>query len=146
EAEQIDCQKTIHPDSVVNMQYTSGTTGFPKGVMLSHNNTINNAIQVASCQNLHEEERVCIPVPFFHCFSCVMGTLACVATGATMVPIITFQPKVVLEVVSKTRCTALYGVPTMFIAELNDPTFAQYDLSSLRTGIMAGSPCPEEVM
>ncbi|MCR8995390.1 AMP-binding protein [Brevibacillus laterosporus] len=146
EAEQIDCQKTIHPDSVVNMQYTSGTTGFPKGVMLSHNNIINNAIQVASCQNLHQEDRVCIPVPFFHCFGCVMGTLACVATGATMVPIITFQPKVVLEVVSKTRCTALYGVPTMFIAELNEPTFAQYDLSSLRTGIMAGSPCPEEVM
>ncbi|MCR8986293.1 AMP-binding protein [Brevibacillus laterosporus] len=146
EAEQIDRQKTIHPDSVVNMQYTSGTTGFPKGVMLSHNNIINNAIQVASCQNLHQEDRVCIPVPFFHCFGCVMGTLACVATGATMVPIITFQPKVVLDVVSKTRCTALYGVPTMFIAELNEPTFAQYDLSSLRTGIMAGSPCPEEVM
>lgn len=146
EAEQIDRQKTLHPDQVVNMQYTSGTTGFPKGVMLSHYNIINNAIQVASCQNLSQQDRVCIPVPFFHCFGCVMGTLACVATGATMVPVITFQPKVVLEVVSKERCTALYGVPTMFIAELNEPAFTQYDLSSLRTGIMAGSPCPEEVM
>ncbi|QOT00486.1 AMP-binding protein [Brevibacterium sp. JNUCC-42] len=146
EAEQIDRQKTLQPDQVVNMQYTSGTTGFPKGVMLSHYNIINNAIQVASCQNLSQQDRVCIPVPFFHCFGCVMGTLACVATGAAMVPVITFQSKVVLEVVSKERCTALYGVPTMFIAELNDPAFTQYDLSSLRTGIMAGSPCPEEVM
>ncbi|RAP27729.1 Acetoacetyl-CoA synthetase [Brevibacillus laterosporus] len=146
EAEQIDRQKTLQPDQVVNMQYTSGTTGFPKGVMLSHYNIINNAIQVASCQNLSQQDRVCIPVPFFHCFGCVMGTLACVATGAAMVPVITFQSKVVLEVVSKERCTALYGVPTMFIAELNEPAFTQYDLSSLRTGIMAGSPCPEEVM
>lgn len=139
-------QASLHPDDVINMQYTSGTTGFPKGVMLSHNNIVNNAIQVASCQNLGPEDRVCIPVPFFHCFGCVMGTLACVATGATMVPLITFDPGRALSIVSEERCTALYGVPTMFIAELNHPSFDSYDLSSLRTGIMAGSPCPIEVM
>ncbi len=139
-------QRTLKPDDVINMQYTSGTTGFPKGVMLSHNNIVNNAIQVASCMNLGPDDRVCIPVPFFHCFGCVMGTLACVATGATMVPLITFDPGMALSIVSEERCTALYGVPTMFIAELNHPDFDSYDLGSLRTGIMAGSPCPIEVM
>ncbi len=139
-------QASLKPDDVINMQYTSGTTGFPKGVMLTHNNIVNNAIQVAGCQNLGLDDRVCIPVPFFHCFGCVMGTLACVATGATMVPVITFDPGVVLKTVAAERCTALYGVPTMFIAELNHPSFEQFDLSSLRTGIMAGSPCPIEVM
>ncbi|MFD2371705.1 AMP-binding protein [Brevibacillus sp. GCM10020057] len=146
EEERIARQQTLYPDDVINMQYTSGTTGFPKGVMLSHRNIVNNAIKVAQCQRLGEQDKVCIPVPFFHCFGCVMGTLACVATGATMAPVIAFDPGTVLEVVEKERCTALYGVPTMFIAELNHPTFAQRDLSSLRTGIMAGSPCPIEVM
>lgn len=139
-------QETLSPDDVINMQYTSGTTGFPKGVMLSHVNIVNNAIKVAECQRLGLADKVCIPVPFFHCFGCVMGTLACVATGATMVPVIAFDPGVVLAVVEAERCTALYGVPTMFISELNHPTFAERDLSSLRTGIMAGSLCPIEVM
>lgn len=146
EEERIARQETLSPDDVINMQYTSGTTGFPKGVMLSHVNIVNNAIKVAECQRLGFEDKVCIPVPFFHCFGCVMGTLACVATGATMVPVIAFDPGVVLAVVEAERCTALYGVPTMFIAELNHPTFAERDLSSLRTGIMAGSLCPIEVM
>ncbi|GED56320.1 AMP-binding protein [Brevibacillus formosus] len=146
EEERIARQATLLPDDVINMQYTSGTTGFPKGVMLSHVNIVNNAIKVAECQRLGLEDKVCIPVPFFHCFGCVMGTLACVATGATMVPVIAFDPGVVLAVVEAERCTALYGVPTMFIAELNHPTFAERDLSSLRTGIMAGSLCPIEVM
>ena len=139
-------QQSLSPDEVINMQYTSGTTGFPKGVMLSHVNIVNNAIKVAECQRLGVDDRVCIPVPFFHCFGCVMGTLACVATGATMVPVISFDAGTVLSVVESERCTALYGVPTMFIAEINHPTFAQRDFSSLRTGIMAGSPCPTEVM
>ncbi|UIO44906.1 AMP-binding protein [Brevibacillus brevis] len=139
-------QATLSPDDVINMQYTSGTTGFPKGVMLSHVNIVNNAIKVAECQRLGLADKVCIPVPFFHCFGCVMGTLACVATGATMVPVIAFDPGVVLAVVEAERCTALYGVPTMFISELNHSTFAERDLSSLRTGIMAGSLCPIEVM
>lgn len=146
EEERIARQATLSPDDVINMQYTSGTTGFPKGVMLSHVNIVNNAIKVAECQRLGLEDKVCIPVPFFHCFGCVMGTLACVATGATMVPVVAFDPGVVLAVVEAERCTALYGVPTMFIAELNHPTFAERDLSSLRTGIMAGSLCPIEVM
>ncbi|USG63450.1 AMP-binding protein [Brevibacillus ruminantium] len=144
--ERIRRQQSLHPDDVINMQYTSGTTGFPKGVMLSHNNIVNNAIKVAECQRLNETDRVCIPVPFFHCFGCVMGTLACVATGATMVPVISFDPEIVLDAVEAERCTALYGVPTMFIAELNHASFAGRDLTSLRTGIMAGSPCPIEVM
>ncbi|NRS15130.1 AMP-binding protein [Brevibacillus sp. HB1.4B] len=146
EEERIARQATLSPDDVINMQYTSGTTGFPKGVMLSHVNIVNNAVKVAECQRLGSEDKVCIPVPFFHCFGCVMGTLACVATGATMVPVIAFDPGVVLAVVEAERCTTLYGVPTMFIAELNHPTFAERDLSSLRTGIMAGSLCPIEVM
>ncbi|TGV30894.1 AMP-binding protein [Mesorhizobium sp. M00.F.Ca.ET.186.01.1.1] len=139
-------QESLSPDDVINMQYTSGTTGFPKGVMLSHVNIVNNASKVAECQGLGIEDRVCIPVPFFHCFGCVMGTLACVATGATMVPVTAFDPGLVLSIVEAERCTALYGVPTMFIAQLNHPSFAERDLSSLRTGIMAGSLCPIEVM
>ncbi|MCA1319509.1 AMP-binding protein [Bacillus tianshenii] len=141
-----EIQQSLSPDEVINMQYTSGTTGFPKGVMLSHSNIINNAINVAECQRLTEADKICIPVPFFHCFGCVMGTLAAVATGATMVPLVTFDPLLVLKAVEQEKCTALYGVPTMFIAELNHPDFHQYDLSSLRTGIMAGSTCPTEVM
>ncbi|EWH21329.1 AMP-binding protein [Bacillus haynesii] len=131
---------------VINMQYTSGTTGFPKGVMLTHSNLANNAVNIAECMNLSKKDRMCIPVPFFHCFGCVLGNLACVTAGATMVPVQEFSPKEVLSAVETEKCTALHGVPTMFIAELNDQDFASYDLSSLRTGIMAGSNCPIEVM
>ncbi|WP_105978815.1 AMP-binding protein [Bacillus paralicheniformis] len=131
---------------VINMQYTSGTTGFPKGVMLTHSNLANNAANIAECMNLSRKDRMCIPVPFFHCFGCVLGTLACVTAGATMVPVQEFNPKGVLSAVETEKCTALHGVPTMYIAELNDQDFASYDLSSLRTGIMAGSNCPIEVM
>ncbi|GAM15869.1 long-chain-fatty-acid--CoA ligase /acetoacetyl-CoA synthetase [leucine] [Mesobacillus selenatarsenatis SF-1] len=137
---------TLKQSEVINMQYTSGTTGFPKGVMLTHSNIVNNAYNVASAMKLTDQDRLCIPVPFFHCFGCVMGTLACATVGATMVPVQEFSPKAVLETVEKEKCTALHGVPTMFIAELNDPDFKKYDLSSLRTGIMAGSNCPIEVM
>ncbi|RZT22324.1 MULTISPECIES: AMP-binding protein [Fictibacillus] len=137
---------SLHYDDVINMQYTSGTTGFPKGVMLTHNNIVNNARQIAESMNLTNADRLCIPVPFFHCFGCVLGTLAAVSVGATMVPIVQFDPKEVLETVEKEKCTGLHGVPTMFIAELNLPDFETYNLSTLRTGIMAGSPCPIEVM
>jgi fatty-acyl-CoA synthase len=137
---------SLHPQDVINMQYTSGTTGFPKGVMLTHYNIINNAANIAECMKLTHRDRLCIPVPFFHCFGCVLGTLTCVTAGATMVPVQEFNVKDVLTAVEKEKCTALHGVPTMFIAELNDPEFNRYNLSSLRTGIMAGSPCPIEVM
>lgn len=139
-------EQNVYPEEVINMQYTSGTTGFPKGVMLSHNNIVNNALLVANAMKLSHQDKLCIPVPFFHCFGCVMGLLASVCVGATMVPIVEFNPTVVLETVEKEKCTALHGVPTMFIAELNLPNFHDYDLSSLRTGIMAGSNCPTEVM
>ncbi len=137
---------SLDPDDVINMQYTSGTTGFPKGVMLTHNNVVNNALNIAHCMRLTKNDRLCIPVPFFHCFGCVIGTLACVSVGATMVPVQEFNPKEVLQTVQDEKCTALHGVPTMFIAELNVSDFKQYDLSSLRTGVMAGSNCPIEVM
>jgi fatty-acyl-CoA synthase len=139
-------ENSLHYDDVINMQYTSGTTGFPKGVMLTHSNIVNNARQIAESMNLTNEDRLCIPVPFFHCFGCVLGTMAAVSVGATMVPIVQFDPKEVLETVEKEKCTGLHGVPTMFIAELNLPEFDTYNLSTLRTGIMAGSPCPIEVM
>ncbi|MBY6035456.1 AMP-binding protein [Fictibacillus nanhaiensis] len=139
-------ERSLHYDDVINMQYTSGTTGFPKGVMLTHYNIVNNARQIADSMNLTNDDRLCIPVPFFHCFGCVLGTLAAVTVGATMVPIVQFDPKEVLETVEKEKCTGLHGVPTMFIAELNLPEFDSYQLDSLRTGIMAGSPCPIEVM
>ncbi|PLR98922.1 AMP-binding protein [Bacillus sp. T33-2] len=136
----------LSKDDVINMQYTSGTTGFPKGVMLTHSNIVNNGFNIASCMKLTKDDRLCIPVPFFHCFGCVLGTMACVTVGATMVPVQEFSPNAVLQTVQNEKCTGLHGVPTMFIAELNDPSFPEYDLSSLRTGIMAGSNCPIEVM
>lgn len=139
-------QSELHPDDVINMQYTSGTTGYPKGVMLSHYNLINNANSIAASMKLTEKDRLCIPVPFFHTFGCVLGTLTSVTAGTTMVVIEEFHAKQVLEAVEAEKCTALHGVPTMFIAELNHPDFENYDLSSLRTGIMAGSTCPIEVM
>ncbi|WP_081857047.1 AMP-binding protein [Tumebacillus flagellatus] len=146
DAELIERQATTEPDDVINMQYTSGTTGFPKGVMLTHNNLINNSHNVVSCTNLTPNDRMCIPVPFFHCFGCSMGTLGAVSVGATMVPVVAYNPLEVLQTVAAERCTVLYGVPTMFIGELNHPDFDKYDLTSLRSGIMAGSPCPIEVM
>ncbi|HOV78844.1 MAG TPA: AMP-binding protein [Bacillota bacterium] len=136
----------LGPDDVVNMQYTSGTTGFPKGVMLTHHNLIGNGCGMAECMNLGPTDRLCIPVPFFHCFGCVIGTMCCVVSGAAMVPVETFDPRKVLETVEKERCTAVHGVPTMFIMELEEMEKKKYDTSSLRTGVMAGSPCPIEVM
>jgi fatty-acyl-CoA synthase len=134
-------------DDPINIQYTSGTTGFPKGATLSHHNILNNGYFVARLQGFTHEDKLCIPVPLYHCFGMVMGNLGCVTHGATMVyPAEGFEPRAVLEAVQEERCTALYGVPTMFIAELDHPDFAQFDLSSLRTGVMAGSPCPVEVM
>ncbi|MDC3415038.1 AMP-binding protein [Terrihalobacillus insolitus] len=137
---------TIHEDDVINMQYTSGTTGFPKGVMLTHHNIINNGYKVADCMNLTTKDRLCIPVPLFHCFGCVLGVLAAVSKGTTMVVVEQFEAEKVLQAVSDEKCTALHGVPTMFIAELNHPNFENYDYTHLRTGIMAGSICPMEVM
>jgi fatty-acyl-CoA synthase len=131
---------------VVNMQYTSGTTGFPKGVMLSHHNILNNGFATGECMKYTEDDRLLICVPLFHCFGCVLAVCAIVTHGATMVFTEDFDPLLVLASVQKERCTALYGVPTMFIAELNHPMFDMFDLSSLRTGIMAGALCPIETM
>ncbi|WP_033295364.1 AMP-binding protein [Amycolatopsis jejuensis] len=140
-------QAGLSADDPINIQYTSGTTGFPKGATLSHHNILNNGYFVGELCNYSEADRVCIPVPFYHCFGMVMGNLACTSHGSCMViPAPAFDPKATLDAVSAERCTSLYGVPTMFIAELNDPDFETYDLTSLRTGIMAGSPCPVEVM
>ncbi|WP_068985194.1 AMP-binding protein [Lysinibacillus xylanilyticus] len=145
--EQLDQrQQALHYDDVINIQYTSGTTGFPKGVMLTHYNLVNNAINIAECMRLTSEDRLCIPVPFFHCFGCVIGTLAITTCGGTMVPVQEFSPADVLRTVEKEKCTALHGVPTMFISELNLPNFSSFNLSTLRTGVMAGSNCPIEVM
>lgn len=137
---------SLHADDVVNMQYTSGTTGFPKGVMLTSRNILNNGFYVGERQMLGSEDRVCIPPPYFHCFGLVLGVLAVLTHGATVIGIEQFDPVMVLAAVQKERATALYGVPTMFIAELAHPMFDMFDLSSLRTGIMAGSPCPIETM
>ncbi|MFJ6636479.1 AMP-binding protein [Streptomyces sp. NPDC091376] len=134
-------------DDPVNIQYTSGTTGFPKGATLSHHNILNNGYFVGEMIGYTEQDRVCLPVPFYHCFGMVMGNLGATSHGACIViPAPSFDPAATLRAVQQERCTSLYGVPTMFIAELNLPDFAAYDLSSLRTGIMAGSPCPVEVM
>ena len=140
-------QAECHPDDPVNIQYTSGTTGNPKGAMLTHHNLVANGLYVGDCIELTERDRLCIPVPFYHCFGCVMGNLGCVTHGAAMIiPAEHFDALKTLQAVERERCTALYGVPTMFIAQLGHPDFAGFDVSSLRTGIMAGSPCPIEVM
>ena len=134
-------------DDPINIQYTSGTTGFPKGATLSHHNILNNAYFLGETMRYTERDRVCIPVPFYHCFGMVIGNLACTTHGAAMVvPAPVFDPLATLETVESERCTSLYGVPTMFIAELDHPEFERFDLSSLRTGMMAGAPCPVEVM
>jgi fatty-acyl-CoA synthase len=140
-----DAQASLRPDDVINMQYTSGTTGFPKGVMLTHHNIVNNGFAIGECMKFTPDERLLLTVPLFHCFGMVLGLLATVTHGATTVACESFDP-LLLASVEKERCTALHGVPTMFIAELNHPMFGLFDLRSLRTGIMAGSPCPIEIM
>ncbi len=137
---------SLDPDDVINMQYTSGTTGFPKGVMLSHTNLIGNALSMAECMKLTPDDAMCIPVPFFHCFGCVIGTLCCMVSGTTMAPVVAFTAAAVLKTVEASKCNALLGVPTMFIAEFEEMDKNSYDTSSLRTGVMAGSTCPVEVM
>jgi fatty-acyl-CoA synthase len=140
-------QATLDPHDAINIQYTSGTTGFPKGATLSHRNILNNGFFVGELCRYTEADRVCIPVPFYHCFGMVMGNLACTTHGAAMViPAPGFDPAATLKATADEKCTSLYGVPTMFIAEWSLPDFAAYDLSSVRTGIMAGSPCPATMM
>ena len=144
----LDCiANKLQFDDPINIQFTSGTTGAPKGATLTHHNLINNGFFIGESLRLTEIDRVCIPVPLYHCFGMVLGNLACITHGAAMVyPDEAFDPLTVLKAVQEESCTALYGVPTMFIAELEHPDFSQYDMSSLRTGIMAGSPCPIEIM
>lgn len=140
-------QGTLSPDDPINIQFTSGTTGFPKGATLSHHNIVNNGRFCGERMKFKSGDRLCIPVPLYHCFGMVLGALTCAAFGATMIlPGEAFEPESVLQAVQDEKCTALYGVPTMFIAELDHPQFSKFDLSSLRTGVMAGSPCPIEVM
>ena len=137
---------TFTNTDTINMQYTSGTTGFPKGVMLTHRNILNNGFNIGERQRFTADDRLCLPVPLFHCFGCVLGVLATLTHGGTLVMLESFDPLLVLAAIQKERCTAVYGVPTMFIAELAHPMFELFDLTSLRTGIMAGSPCPTETM
>ncbi len=138
---------TIHPDDVVNIQYTSGTTGSPKGVMLTHRNLVNNGQLIAQIMRYTSQDRICVPVPLYHCFGCVIGTMAALASGAAVIlPSWSFDPRAALEAVQAERATSLLGVPAMFIAELGYPDFPQFDLTSLRTGMMAGAPCPVEIM
>ena len=135
------------PGDKINIQYTSGTTGFPKAAMLSHRNLLLNAYYVGECQGIQSHDRICIPVPFYHCFGCVLGTLCASVYGAAMIiPADYFRAQATLEAIDREKATVIYGVPTMFIAQLEDPSFANWNLQSLRTGIMAGSPCPIEVM
>lgn len=142
-----ELQSGLSADDPINIEYTSGTTGFPKGATLSHHNILNNGYFVGEMCSYTEADRICIPVPFYHCFGMVMGNLGATSHGACMViPAPAFDPAATLTAVAEEKCTSLYGVPTMFIAELADPNFDTHDLSSLRTGIMAGSPCPVEVM
>jgi fatty-acyl-CoA synthase len=147
-AEQLaEREQALSFDDPINIQYTSGTTGFPKGATLSHHNVLNNGYAIAQTLRYTERDRVCVPVPFYHCFGMVIGNLACATCGAcVVVPGEAFDPLLVLETVAAERCTSLYGVPMMFIAELDHPAFASHDLSSLRTGVMAGASCPIEVM
>src|SRR6185295_8348345 len=138
---------TLDNSQPINIQYTSGTTGFPKGATLSHRNILNNGFITTELINLGPKDRLCVPVPFYHCFGMVLGNLGCTSHGATMViPAPGFDPGLALDAIEKERCTAVYSVPTMFIAMLGDPGLANRDLSSLRTGIMAGAVCPVEVM
>lgn len=137
---------SLNCQDVINMQYTSGTTGFPKGVMLTHFNIINNGKCIGDCMHFTHEDRLCIPVPFFHCFGLVLAVMACVTHGTTMIPLEYYQPLKVMQTIQKEKCTAVYGVPTMFIGILEHPEFNNYDYSSLRTGIMSGSPCPVKYM
>jgi fatty-acyl-CoA synthase len=141
-----EIEASLDTNDVVNMQYTSGTTGFPKGVMLTHRNILNNGLGIGDNQRLTNEDIVCLPVPLFHCFGLVLGMMAVLTHGAAAAMLEWFDPLLVLATIQKEKCTAVYGVPTMFIAELNHPMFKMFDLSSLRTGIMAGSPCPIETM
>jgi fatty-acyl-CoA synthase len=142
-----ECEARLQFDDPINIQYTSGTTGFPKGATLSHHNILNNGFFIGELLGYSERDRVCIPVPFYHCFGMVLGNLACTTHGSCMViPDEGYDPVTVLETVQAERCTSLYGVPTMFIGELDHPRFNEFDLATLRTGIMAGSPCPIEVM
>ncbi len=138
--------RRVGPDTVINMQYTSGTTGFPKGVMLSSRNILNNGFACGDVLGFTPDDRLCLCVPLFHCFGCVIGVMGAFTHGACLCVVEAFDPKRVLDMVHRERCTALYGVPTMFIAELESPDFAQYDLTSLRTGVMAGALCPEPLM
>ncbi|HEX5444265.1 MAG TPA: AMP-binding protein [Pirellulales bacterium] len=145
--EPADCQAALAATDAINIQYTSGTTGFPKAAMLAHRNLLLNAYYVGDCQRYGPDDRICIPVPFYHCFGCVLGTICAAVYGAAMVvPAESFHPLATLDAVERERATAIYGVPTMFIAQLQHESFAGRDLSSLRTGIMSGSPCPIEVM
>ena len=146
DSEAEETQTAIKPDDTAMIQYTSGTTGFPKGVMLSHANLLGNVRDVSAVLGMMPDDRLCIPVPFFHCFGSVLGILLCAASGATMVPLETFRPAAVLAAVEAVKCTLLHGVPAMFIAELEEFRKGSYDTSSLRSGIMGGSPCPLEVM
>jgi fatty-acyl-CoA synthase len=139
-------ENSCDTNEIVNMQYTSGTTGFPKGVMLTHRNILNNGFGIGENQRLTQNDIVCLPVPLFHCFGLVLGMMAIITHGAAAAMLEWFEPLLVLATIQKERCTSVYGVPTMFIAELNHPMFKLFDLSSLRTGIMAGSPCPIEAM
>jgi fatty-acyl-CoA synthase len=139
-------EESLDAEDVIMMQYTSGTTGYPKGVMLTHSNLLGNAQSMAETMALTPEDTLCIPVPFFHCFGCVIGTMCCLVSGATMAPVTQFKADRVLEAVDALKCTAVHGVPTMFIAELEEMDNKRYDTSHLRTGVMAGSTCPIEVM
>lgn len=139
-------EQRVGPHDVVNMQYTSGTTGFPKGVMLTHYNVLNNGKSIGDCMKFTEKDRLCITVPLFHCFGCVLGVTAAYSHGTTIVLVDHFNPITVMQVLQDEKCTAVHGVPTMFIAQLNNERFKEFDFSNLRTGIMAGSPCPVEVM
>ena len=146
DAEYEQRQKAVDPYDVVNMQYTSGTTGFPKGVMLSHVNILNNGYSIGKRQDFGPNDRVCLPIPMFHCFGCVLGVMACDNHASTMVILEAYNPLHVMASIDQEKCTALYGVPTMFLAVLEHKMFKHFDFSSLRTGIMAGSVCPEPVM